>query len=387
MNLKVTPVFEKNYNSTKKIVVNQGGSRSSKTYSICQLMFLFAQTEPNITLEVMRKTMPALKGSVMKDFIEIITLNDYWDYIDFNRTEHIFYFKESGSSVQFISLDQPQKKRGSKRKYLYLNEANEFTKEDWIQLILRMEDGGRIWMDYNPSDEFHWIYDEILTREDCEFIKSTYLDNPFLSDEQVKEIERLKDSDYNYWRVYGLGERGISEAVIYSHWQIYKEDIQFDEVVYGLDFGFNHPTALTQIGIKEDAIYWKELIYESNLTNSDLIAKLQIDRKKEIFADAAEPQRIEEIYRKGYNIKSANKSVKDGIDCVKSKKLFIHYESINLQKEIKSYKYKMDKMGLILDEPVKYNDDALDSARYGTYNYFLNKGFKPKTKFTVHKRH
>ena len=387
MNLQVTPVFEKNYASTKKIVVNQGGTRSSKTYSISQLFFIFAETEQGILLEVMRKTMPALRGSVLKDFIQIITENNYWDYVDYNRTDHLFYFKNSGSSVQFNSLDQPQKKRGSKRKYLYLNEANEFTKEDWMQLIMRTE--GRIFLDYNPSDEFHWIYDDVITREDCELIKSTYLDNPFLPDALLMEIERLKETDPNYWRIYGLGERGISEAIIYTNWEVFHVEPSYNDIVYGLDFGYNHPTALVQVGINDAIPYWKEMIYESFMTNTDLIKRMDalgIDKKKDIFADAAEPQRIEEIYRAGYNIKPAIKSVKDGIDSVKAQKLFIHYESFNLQKEIKSYKWKQDKDRRIIDEPVKFDDDALDAGRYATYNYLFNRGFKPKTKFTVHLR-
>lgn len=385
MNLQVTPVFEKNYESTAKIVVNQGGTRSSKTYSICQLFFLLGQVENGIQLEIMRKTMPALRGTVLKDFIEIISVNDYWDNIEYNRTDHTFHFKESGSVVQFNSLDNPQKKRGAKRKYLYLNEANEFTYEDWMQLLLRTE--GRIWLDYNPSDEYHWIYDHVLTRADAELIASTYLDNPFLSKELIQEIERLKETDLNYWRVYGLGERGISEAVIYPTWHIYREGIDFEDKVYGLDFGFNNPSSLVEVGIKDQDVYWKELIYEPGLTNTDLMGRLEtlIDKKAEIFADAAEPQRIEEIRRKGFNIKPANKSVKDGIDCVKAHKLHIHYESYNLQKEIKSYKYKQDANGRILEEPVKFNDHAVDAGRYGTYNYFLNKNYKPKTKFTVHR--
>lgn len=381
--MKVTNVFERNYNSKAKIKVNQGGTRSSKTYSICQLLFVKAMAE-SIVIQVMRKTMPALKGTVMRDFEEIVFNSDYAGLIQINKTEHLYTFP-TGATVQFISLDQPQKKRGAKRDLLYLNEANEFTKEDWIQLIVRTE--GEIYLDFNPSDEFHWIYDDVLTRADCELIKSTYKDNPFLSNDLVNEIERLKETDPNYWRVYGLGERGISEAIIYSNWGIFKEHPKYDDVIYGLDFGYNNPTCLIQIGIKDNQTYWTELIYDSLLTNSDLIKKLEslgVDKKAEIYADAAEPQRIEEIHRLGYNIKPSIKSVKDGIDAVKSQKIFIHYESFNTQKEIKSYKWKQDKDGRILDEPIKFNDHAMDAARYPIYNYF--KQIKPTTKFTFIRR-
>jgi phage terminase large subunit len=208
-------------------------------------------------------------------------------------------------------------------------------------------------------------------------IKSTYLDNPFLDATIVKEIERLKALDPNYWRIYGLGERGISEMKIYSHWQycdVFPESP--DEIIYGLDFGYNNATALVKVAIKDQVIYTRELLYKSFLTNAQLIEELKTKNIANgyIYADCAEPQRIEEIRKAGFNIKPADKEVGKGIDAVKSHPWFITKESVNTLKEVKSYSWK-EKDGKALDEPVKVNDHAMDAIRYAVHTHFL----KPKT--------
>jgi phage terminase large subunit len=226
-----------------------------------------------------------------------------------------------------------------------------------------------IFIDFNPADEFHWIYDQILTREDCYFIKSTYLDNPFLPHEQVKEIENLKNVDSNFWRIYGEGERGHSEGVIYTHWATYSANIE-GRTVFGLDFGYNNPAALIRVTEKDQDLYAREELYQSGLTNSDLIPfiKQVVKPHEVVLCDSAEPDRIEELRRAGIKAQPANKNVKEGIDFIKSRKLFIHSGSVNLLKEIKSYKY-MDRgkrLGNEPEVPLKLNDHAMDAARYGS---------------------
>jgi phage terminase large subunit len=152
----------------------------------------------------------------MRDFFEVMKELGVYKRELHNLTDLTYKYKEN--EIEFISIDQPQKIRGRKRHYLWLNEANEFQFEDFRQLNMRTEK--QIWMDFNPSDEYHWIYDHILTRDDAVLIKSTYKNNPFLETTIVKEIERLQGVDKNYWRIYGLGERGIGELKVYSHWQI-----------------------------------------------------------------------------------------------------------------------------------------------------------------------
>jgi phage terminase large subunit len=223
-----------------------------------------------------------------------------------------------------------------------------------------------IFIDFNPADEFHWIYDNILTRPDCYFIKSTYRDNPYLPIEQVREIENLKNVDENFWRIYGEGERGHSEGIIYTHWQPYTQTID-GNCRFGLDFGYNNPSALVRVTEKDQDLYWKEEIYQSGLTTNDLIPMIKqiVKAYETVYCDSAEPDRIFDLQRAGIKAIAANKNVKEGIDFVKSRKLFIHSSSANLLKEIKSYKYQSKHVG-ITEVPLKLNDHACDAGRYGS---------------------
>jgi len=388
MQFDVTPVFEKNYAAWPdyRVHVNQGGTRSSKTYSLAQMFIVKLMEHTGKVLTICRKTMPSLKGTVMRDFFEILHKHDLYNGKDHNKTESTYML--NGNLVEFVAIDDPQKVRGRKRNWLWANEGNELRHEDWKQLIFRTTE--KVFLDFNPSDEYHWIYDHVLTRKDCNFIKSTFLDNPFLPKELVEEILRLKDEDENYWRVYGLGEKGSSGATIYTNWELYDEEFtkekklkqwlfeNVDDWCFGLDFGFNVPSSLIFCGFHEKTCYVREFLYEKGLTNDDLIEKLKsIDkefpdlklREKEIFADAAEPKSIEELYRAGFNCKKSNKDVKHGLKTVKSHKLLVHRDSINMQKEIKFYKFKEDRDGNVLDEPVKFNDHAMDAMRYGMHSY------------------
>jgi phage terminase large subunit len=288
-------------------------------------------------------------------------------YTEDNHNKSELSYTLNGNLIEFISVDQPVKIRGRKRDYLWLNEANEFTYEDWQQLILRTT--GQIYLDYNPSDPYSWIYEKVVTRGDCTFIKSTYKANPFLDDDTVAEIERLKDLDPDYWQVYGLGEIGSVQTMIFRNFNLVDE-MQGRLIGYGLDFGFtNSPTALVEVRQMDDNLYIKELIYEKRLTNTDLANKLRelnIDRHTEIIGDSAEPKSIEEIYRQGFNIKPAKKGagIHLGIDIMRRYKLHITKKSVNAIKEFRSYKWATDKNGDVLNSPVKVNDHLIDATRY-----------------------
>ena len=241
MKIQATSVFHRNWEAKTRIIVNQGSSRSSKTYSIAQKYILKLLQEKNKTLSIVRKTTPALRISVMRDFFEILINMDLYNSANHNKTDKTYML--NGNLVEFFGMDDPQKKRGAKRDYLWLNEANELHLEDWRQLAMRTTE--EITLDYNPSDEFHWIYDEVIPRKDCTFIQSTYLDNPFLPQEIINEIESYRELDPAYFRVFGLGERGASQSTIFTHWkecEVLPEE--YNRRVYGVDWGFNHPTAV-----------------------------------------------------------------------------------------------------------------------------------------------
>lgn len=348
---------------------------SGKTYNILIWFLLKLYNQKNKVFTICRASLPSLKGSVLRDFVQILDSWGMYDESLHNKSENTYIFRNN--LIEFISIDQPQKIRGRKRDYLFANEGNELPYDAWFQLLVRMSssDGSgdvKAVMDFNPSFAFHWIESKLLTRPDVDFFKTTYKDNPFLDEATIKEIEGLKDLDENYWRVYGLGEKGNVENVIYSHYDIIDRMPVLDDYCYGIDFGFNHPMAVTKIGFKDDEHYAKEILYESKLTTDDLLDVLSANNVSpydELYCDAAEPDRIETLVRNGYNAIKADKSVKAGIDYIKNHKLHITKDSVNLIKELQNYKWKTIKdTDIVLDEPVKFMDDAVDSMRYGIYS-------------------
>lgn len=368
LNLQATTVFKKNYQATKRFVVNQGGTGSSKTYSLAQLFIIKPLEETGKVFSVVRNSMPSLKASAMRDYFNILQELGLYDEKLHNKTDNTYML--NGNLIEFFSLDEPQKVRSRRRDYLWINEANELSKEAFTQLDFRTNI--RMYLDFNPSDEFHWIYDDVISSPECELIVSTYQDNPFLPDESRKRIEALRDVDHNYWKIYGLGERGASSTKVYTHWRLC-EGLPEGERIYGLDFGYNNPTALIEVILRDNEIYAKETIYESRLTNNDLINKmlaLHISKEDYMFPDHAEPQRIEELMRAGFNVIPADKDVKKGIDAIKSRRFNVVNDSTNLLKELKSYSWKT-KDGKNLDEPIKLNDHALDALRYAVHTYYV----------------
>ena len=304
--IKTTNVFHKAYRSSTRITCLQGGTRSSKTYSLCQLFIIKCLNETGKVFTICRKTLPALKGTAYRDVLNLLKELEIYSEEFHNKSE--LSYNLNGNLLEFISVDQPQKIRGRKRNYLWLNEANEFTYEDYQQLILRTTE--QIYLDYNPSDPYSWIYDKVITRDDCTFFKSTYKANPFLDKDTIAEIERLRDLDPDYWRVYGLGEIGTIQTMIFRNFELV-DDVQGKLIGYGLDFGFtNSPSALVSIYQSQDNLYIKEMIYKKRLTNTDLATEIKgfgVSRQDEIICDSAEPKAIEELYSSGLNVKPAKK--------------------------------------------------------------------------------
>ena len=367
--LKTNVVYEHLLDSDKRITVEQGGTRSGKTYNI--LLWIITSFSPNNkgkVVTICRKSFPSLRASVMRDFFEILRGMGMYREDYHNKSSNEYWL--NGNLIEFISLDQPQKIRGRKRDVLYLNEANELFFEDWQQLIFRTK--GKVILDYNPSDAFHWIYERIIPREDCDFYQTTYKDNPFLDGAIVSEIERLRHTDEDYWRIYGLGERGSSRATIF---QYTTGEQQGNLVAYGLDFGFtNDPTSLVKVTKQGDSLHFKEMIHSTGLTNpdiSDKLASLGLTRRDEIWADSAEPKSIEELHRMGWNVKPTAKgkdSIMAGIDILKRHKLVVTSDSPNIIKELQNYKWQEDKNGNLLNRPVDKYNHAIDAIRYATFN-------------------
>lgn len=366
MKIQTTIIYEHlQSNVDKNIILLQGSSRSSKTYNTLIWFVLKLLGEPNKTLSIVRKTGPSLKASAIKDLIEILKTLEIYEPDKYHKVDG-YYELPNGSIIDFISVDDENKIRGRKRDYLYINEGLEISRDEFVQLLIRTTSRPVV-IDFNPSALKSWIYD---LEEDPKniLIKTTYKDNPFLTKDIIEGIESLQYKDKNLWRVFGLGERGISTTNVFNTWEVIDEFPTEGKKARGLDFGFNDPTTLIEIRKIDDSLYIKELLYSRGLTISDLIFKireLNIELTDEIWCDSASPQNIEDLRRNKINAKPVKKdSILHGIQLVKSHRVFIHKDSKNLLDELQEYRFKTDKDGNILDVPEDKNNHCIDALRY-----------------------
>lgn len=377
MRIQTTDIYEMlENNMDKRLLLFQGSARSGKTYNILIWLVIHLLQSPNKTLSIVRKTLPALKGSVLRDLKEILETLEIYNPTDWKKQEG-YYTLPNGSVIEFFSTDEEQKLRGRKRDILFINEGNELNRDEYVQLAIRTTE--KIIIDYNPSDLYSFIYD-LIEEEDVFFHKSTYLENPFLTDEIIKEIESLKDKDDNLWRVFGLGERGVATNSVFSKYNVVEEIPDGGEVFRSLDFGFNDPTAFIEVRKIDDSIYLKELIYARGLTSTDISYKIKglgIELTDDIWCDSARPEIIEDLKRERINAKSVKKNtILHGIQLIKSHKVYIHKDSVNLLDEFQNYKWKTNKDGQILDVPEDKNNHGIDSVRYA-----LEMSHKPKAEY------
>lgn len=356
--------------ASERIQIHQGGTRSGKTYSIIQVLceWCWKNQHAGWTITVVRKTFPSLRASVLRDFIDILETQGWYNPDFHNKSESTYNL--FGNRFEFISVDQPQKVRGRKRNILFVNEANEITLEDWRQLMLRTTHKAII--DYNPSDEFSWIYDHVMDRPDSVFFKTTYRDNPYLDPVVVAEIERLKEADPDYWRVYGLGERGVNRATILTHWKEVEEVPEgWRLLAYGLDWGYvNDPSAVVAVYTDGQGLCLDEVLYATGMTNAQLADALRhqgVEKGDVLVADSAEPKSITDLHGHGFNIHPARKgrdSIRSGLDFLRSRPLMVTTRSANGIKELRNYRWKEDKNGRFINEPVDRYNHFVDAARY-----------------------
>ncbi len=378
-NLRVSPVFIKNLQYLKNlfffIVVNQGGTRSGKTYSILQVLIYYCLMNPRggKIIDIVRKTQAELRDTVITDFIEIMTNLGIWNERRYNKT-HLEY-RLNGNIIRFIGMDKAQKKRGAKRHVLYVNECNGISLDDWLQLSVRTIE--KIFVDFNPS-EYFWLNEHVIEkRKDYAFIKSTYLDNyDFLTANQIKEIENLINIDDFYYKVYVLGVLAIMKGKIYNNVEYIDDEIydavDYDEIFYGLDFGYEHATVLIEIKYAQEQVYEREIYFESMKFDEDLIEFMlnhEVSMSADIYADPAYPASIRKIREAGFNVRKAKKDVKDGIRFCQGLRRKVTKSSTKYIKQLNSYKWKQNASGQVFDEPVKINDDGPDAMRYGEYTH------------------
>lgn len=375
--IKTTRIFTEVDNAIRsgyKVVSAQGSSRSSKTYNI--LIYLLSHILTNKkSLSIVRKTLPALKGSVLRDFKEIMQ-DKYkiWDNRCMNKSEMI-YTLPNGSFVEFFSTDDEQKIRGRKRNILYCNEANEISFLEWQQLVMRTTDFSIV--DYNPSfSDEHWLCELNKDPRTYHFI-STYKDNPFLEQTIIDEIESLQYKNKVLWTVYGLGLQAMAEGLVFPEYEIVDEFPAYAKhVASGLDFGYSSdPTAIVKCGVLDNRLYLDEQCYRTHMLTSEIIKELK-KLGLFVYADSADPRLIQEIANAGIIIFPADKykgSVMGGLFKMMEYKICVTRRSVNLIRELKNYVYEQNKDGKFINEPIDAYNHLIDASRYYTIGKLLGK--------------
>ena len=363
----------------KRVRVVQGGTSSSKTFSIIPTLIMYATHNKGVEISIVSESIPHLRRGAIRDFIKIMQSIGNPIESNFNKSTLTYYFS-NGSFIEFFRADQSDKLRGARRDVLFVNEANNVSWEAYHQMAIRTR--RFIYIDYNPTSEF-WAHKELIGQPDTDFVILTYKDNEALEPAIVKEIEaaQYKDDPYwqNWWKVYGLGQVGSLQGTIFNNWeQVDKMPDSFKWKGYGLDWGFsNDPTAFVEVCEFDDKIWINEILYETQLTNSDLAERLKDYKRWETIADSAEPKSIEDLRRFGFRIRPCKKgadSVRAGIQKMQQKKLMVTKNSTNIIKELRGYQWKDEKDGVPIDnlnhalDAIRYICSEKINARSGTYN-------------------
>ncbi len=378
-----TRVFERNKKSKAPIVIDVGGKGSSKSWSIAQLMIYKLCTEKNKMIGITRKTFPSLRMTAMKLILDL--LKDYGIYREEKHNKTFNTYQHGTSMIQFFGLDEEEKVRSADFNYLWMEEANDFSYDDYTTLKLQTrrshdkDEMNQIFLSLNPTDANGWIPERAVKERDTEVIHSTYKDNPALPKEYIKMLEELILYDEYSYRVYTLGEWGRLEGKIYTNYKVIPElpDMSGAKWCYGLDFGLVNPSAICKVYLLKDQFYCEERFYKSGLTNADIIEFFSHEERGDIYGDPSAKMMVEEIYRSGYPAYEGHKGVKEGIDLCQRQTIFIPSSSENLIKEIGSYHWKKDpdNSESFLPEPVKVNDHLVDALRYAIYGMTERYGF------------
>lgn len=365
----ITTAIRKIESLKKRIKIIQGGTSAGKTYGILPILITKAATYPKTEISVVAESIPHLRRGALKDFLRI--MKDTGRYFDerFNKSLLKYEFA-NGSFIEFFSADDSSKLRGARRDILYINECNNVTFESYNELSIRTKK--EVYLDFNPANEF-WVHTELKDESDSDFLILTYKDNEALDKSIVTQIEKncdkAKTSSYwaNWWKVYGLGQIGMLEGVIFSNWKQIDEIPKDAKLIgIGLDFGYtNDPTSAIEIYNWNGKRIINELAYKTGMVNSDIAKVLPNDVP--IYADSSEPKSIEEIRRYGKLIKGVTKgkdSINFGIQIMQSQEYLVTTNSINLIKELRSYIWDTDKQGVRLNKPIDYNNHGIDALRY-----------------------
>lgn len=366
-----TTAIKKLRKLNKRVKIVQGGTSAGKTFGIIPILIDKAIKQPSLEISIVSESVPHLRRGALKDFEKIMRSTNRWIEGSFNKSLLKYTF-QNGSFIEFFSVDQPDKLRGARRNILYVNEANNVHFEAYQQLAIRTSH--EVWIDFNPTHEF-WAHTELLQDKDSEHLIITYKDNEALPESIVSEIEKAKvkakTSNYwaNWWQVYGLGQIGSLEGVIFSNWkQIEQLPKEARLIGLGLDFGYtNDPTAIVEVYKYNNKRILNEVCYRTKMVNNDIAKVLKKYNGYYTYADSAEPKSIEEIRRNNVDIlpvKKGSDSIMFGIQTMQDQEYLVTANSLNLIKELRYYTWQQDKNGVTINKPIDNYNHALDAVRY-----------------------
>lgn len=352
-----------------RVKIIQGGTSASKTYSILAVLINKALSIHGIEISVVAETIPHLRRGALKDFLKIMKWTGRYIEDRFNKSLLRYEFA-NGSVIEFFSADDSSKLRGARRDILYINECNNVTFDAYNELAIRTRK--EVYLDFNPANEF-WVHTELKDEPDSDFLILTYKDNEALDNSIVEQIEKNRDkaktSSYwaNWWKVYGEGQLGMLEGVVFSNWKLIDTIPKEARLLgIGLDFGYtNDPTAVIEIYAYNNQRIVNQIVYQNGLVNSEIAKRLP--KNVIVYADSSEPKSIEEIRRLGITIKGVTKgkdSINYGIDVMQRQDYLVTNQSVDLIKELRSYIWDTDKTGRRLNKPIDFNNHAIDALRY-----------------------
>jgi phage terminase large subunit len=377
MKVKMNPIYRKAYKTKNRYRILYGGAGSGKSHFVAQETILNMLNNKHMNYLVVRKVGKTLRNSVFRLLTDLINEYDLNGYFNINKTEMSISCL-SGAKLITSGLDDVEKLKsitGINR--IWIEEASEITEKDFNQLDLRLRGASQVkyqmTLTFNPISELHWLKKTFFDvgKPDSYVLKTTYLDNLFLDKEYRRVLNHLKEEDYQYYRIYALGEWGTLGNLIYTNWE--KRDLSnmsFDNIFHGVDFGFsNDPTAYVKLHYdkKHKTIYILDELYQTDMFIDKLAAELKDKVNNYVMCDSSEPRSIEDLRRHGINARAAKKgpdSIEHGIKFLQRHKIIVDSSCINTIKELTSYKWKEDKNGNVLPKPVDANNHILDALRY-----------------------
>jgi phage terminase large subunit len=389
-------------NTDNRYEIIYGGAGSGKSVFMAQKKIYLNMRDKGRNTLVVRKVGKTNRYSTFALFNQIISDWNLYPIFDINKTDMTITNKYNKNQIRFAGLDDVEKLKSITFESgiltdIWIEEASEANVNDFRVLDTRLRGSNKynvpfqINLTFNPVSQLSWLKSQFFDNTNQDFrkkvsiLKSTYLDNKFIDNDYKEMLEALKDEDFNFYRIYCLGEWGTFQNIILSNWEVKELSLtniwkDYDYITYGLDFGYNHPSVMVLVGIKDGDVYVLDELYKRRLTNAELICeaeKFVVDRNISIVADSAEPDRIREFRNNGFlSIRPAEKgknSVKMGIDYLRGRKIYINTRCVNTLKEIQNWQYKVDKEGNVTEEPVAFNDDAIAAIRYATEQFWGSK--------------